>query len=117
MKLDLVLVLGVIGILVFGSLAIEKQTKIKDTVNSIVETIPPKVEILENKLYEAATKGYHGGERWGFKSTRESHWQKEYQDSVREYDRINPGLPSGLVLPGGETVKERFNRERSGGFR
>ena len=48
-------------------------------------------------------------------TTRDWSFQNKYEEAVREYDARMRGVPSGLVLPGGETVEEAVNSGRVSG--
>ena len=51
----------------------------------------------------------------GYGTTRAHSFQNKYEEAVREYDARMRGVPSGLVLPGGQTVEEAVNSGRVSG--
>ena len=51
----------------------------------------------------------------GMGTTRAPSFQRAYEEAVSEYDRTHSGVPSGLVLPGGQTVGERIQSGRVSG--
>ena len=68
-------------------------------------------ENLLAQLVDSKTETMHGEPRKNpvrMKTTRDPEFQDKYEKAVREYDRKMQGLPEGLVLPSGETVRERM---------
>jgi hypothetical protein len=48
-------------------------------------------------------------------TTRDPSFQREYEEAVREYDQRMQVLPPNLILPGGQTVRERIESGNVGG--
>jgi uncharacterized protein YraI len=78
----------------------DEIVQVKETTRSEVRGVPQEINDQKAVLFSTS---YNMG------TTRSAQYQREWEEA---YDRAPPVIPSGLVLPSGETVQERIDSGR-----